>query len=37
MARTEKEMVDMHTRTPRKWRAGTGRVKITAIVDMWTS
>ena len=22
---------------PMKWRAGTGHVKITAIVDMWTS
>ena len=36
MAGTVKEMVDIHTRTPRKLRAATGRVKITAIVDMWT-
>ena len=37
MAGTEKEMVDIHTRTPRKWRAGTECVKITAIPGMWTS
>ena len=36
MAEIEKEMVDMRTRTPRKWRAGTRRVEITAIADMWT-
>ena len=37
IAGTGKKMVNIHTRTPRKWRMGTGRVKITAIADMWTS
>ena len=36
-AGTEMEMVDIRTRTPKKWCAGTGRMKITAIADMWPS
>ena len=34
---TEKDIVDILTRTPRKWRAGTKRMKVTAIGGMWIS
>ena len=36
-ASAEKEMVNILRRTPSEWRAGTRRVKITAIGGMWTS
>ena len=34
MAGTEKEVVNIRTRTPSNWRAGTGRVMITVIADI---
>ena len=37
MAGTGMKLVDIHMRTPRKWREGTGRVRITAITDLRTS